>query len=93
MESENITLASLTNKFRVLRLIRAWFGYQDEGVYAIYKDNDTGEHLAKGAGKGIKRRKHIEVRFHVVREAVKRGDYVVYQMPTSEQITDALTKD
>jgi hypothetical protein len=96
MESEYIALASLTNKLRVLRLIRVWFGYSEEGPYTVYEDNDACEHLAKGAGKGMKRGKHgkhIEVRFHVVRDAVKRGEFVVYHLATSEQMADALTKD
>lgn len=93
MESEYIALATLTNKMRVLRLIRAWFGYQDEGAYIVYEDNDACELLAKGAGKGMKRGKHIEVRFHVVREAVRNGEFEVYHLSTNEQIADALTKN
>ena len=51
------------------------------------------QHLAKGAGKGMKRGKHIEVRFHVVREAVKKKEIEVIHLATSEQIADALTKN
>jgi hypothetical protein len=93
MECEYIALASLANRMRVLRLIRAWFGYVGEGAYAVYEDNDACEHLAKGAGKGMKRGKHIEVRFHVVREAVKKKEIEVIHLATSEQIADALTKN
>jgi len=93
MESEYIALASVTNKLRVLRLIRAWFGYVSEGAYLVYEDNDACEHLARGAGKGMKRGKHIEIRFHVVREAVKKKEIDVIHIATSEQIADALTKN
>ena len=41
----------------------------------------------------MKRGKHIEVRFHVVRDAVKRGEIEIYHLATSEQMADALTKD
>ncbi len=61
MESEYIALASLTNRMRVLRLIRVWFGYVGEGAYAVYEDNDASEHLAKGAGKRMKQEKQVEV--------------------------------
>jgi hypothetical protein len=93
MESEYIALASVTNKLRVLRLIRSWFGYACEGANLVYEDNDACEHLAKGAGKGMKRGKHIEVRYHVVRDSVKRGEIEVYHLATSEQMAGALTKD
>ena len=59
----------------------------------MYEDNDACEYLAKGAGKGMKRGKHIEVRFYVVRDAVERGEFVVYHLATSKQMADALTKD
>ena len=84
MESEYIALASLTNKLRVLRLIRAWFGYVCEGAYLVYEDNDACERLARGAEKGMKRGKHIEIRFHVVREAVKKKEINVMHVATSE---------
>jgi len=93
MESEYIALATLTNKMRVLRMIRAWFGFECEGAYTVYEDNDACEQLAKGAGKGMKRGKHIEVRFHVVREAVDNGEFEVFHLSTNEQIADALTKN
>ena len=86
MESEYIALATLTNKMRVLRLIRAWFGYQGEGAYVVYEDNDACELLAK-------RGKNIELRFHVLREAVRNCEFEVYRLSTNEQIADALTKN
>ena len=93
MESEYIALATLTNNLRVLRLIRAWFGYAGEGAYSVYEDNDACEHLTKCAGKGMKRGKHIDVRFYAVREAVKKKEIEVIHLATSEQIADALTKN
>ena len=59
----------------------------------VHEDNHACELLAKGAGKGMKRGKHIEVRFHVVREAVRNGEFEVYHLSTNEQIADALTKN
>jgi hypothetical protein len=93
MESEYMALAVMTNTLRVLRLVRAWFGYADEGAYIVYEDNDACEHLAKGAGKGMKRGKHIDIRFHVVREAVKNNEIEIFHLATAEQIADTLTKD
>jgi hypothetical protein len=93
MESEYIALATLTNKMRVLRMIRAWLGFECEGAYTVYEDNDACEQLAKGAGKGMKRGKHIDVRFHVVREAVKYNEIEIFHLSTAEQMADALTKD
>jgi hypothetical protein len=41
----------------------------------------------------MKRAKHIDVRFHVVREAVKHGELEINHLATTEQMADALTKD
>ena len=41
----------------------------------------------------MKRGKHIDIRFHVVREAVKNNEIEIFHLATAEQIADTLTKD
>jgi hypothetical protein len=39
-----------------------------------------------------KRTKHIDIRYHFVRDAIARGDIVLKYIPTDKQLADALTK-
>jgi hypothetical protein len=36
--------------------------------------------------------KHIEIRYHAIRELIQKGYLVIKQIPTKEQIADGLTK-
>ena len=38
------------------------------------------------------RSKHIDIKYHYVREQVERGDCIFYYTPTTEQAADGLTK-
>ena len=53
----------------------------NQGAIAISKDN-----------KFHTRMKHIEIRYHYIRECVANGKVVVEYVPTAENITDAFTK-
>jgi hypothetical protein len=39
-----------------------------------------------------KRTKHIDIRFHYIRERVENGDVVLVHVPTERQLADLLTK-
>jgi len=93
MESEYISMALIVNKMRVIRSIREWLFRKKEGPYPVYEDNEACELLAKRDGKSLKRAKHIDVRFHVVREAVEKGDIQVMRVSTDSQLADPLTKN
>jgi hypothetical protein len=40
-----------------------------------------------------KRTKHIDIRFHYIRECIEEGKIILYYIPTKEQIADILTKN
>jgi hypothetical protein len=45
-------------------------------------------------GEGItKRAKHIDVRYHVTREAIENGEIRLEYVKTEDQVADALTKN
>lgn len=61
------------------------------GPVVIYIDNKSAIDLAKNpVFHG--RSKHIDIRYHFIRECVNRGEIVIKHIPTEEQRADALTK-
>ena len=81
----------LVNKLRVARRIREWL-VGTEGAYPVYEDNQACIKMAEGDGV-TKRAKHIDVRYHVTREAIQKGEITLEYISTEEQVADALTKN
>ena len=92
MEAEYIALAMITNQLKVLRSIRSWFVNRAEEPYVVYEDNDACEVLVTREG-SLQRAKHIDIKYHVSREAVANGEIVVKHVSTHDQLADALTKN
>jgi hypothetical protein len=90
-EAEYISLAMLVNKLRVTRRVREWLVGTEE-AYPVYEDNQACIKMAEGDGLS-KRSKHIDVRYHVTREAVDNGEISLEYVKTEEQVADALTKN
>jgi hypothetical protein len=90
-EAEYIALAMLVNKLRVVRRVRNWLIGKD-GPYSVREDNQSCIKMAEGEGTN-KRSKHIDVRFHVSREAIENGEIELEYINTEDQIADALTKN
>jgi hypothetical protein len=81
----------LVNKLRVVRRVRNWLIGKD-GPYSVREDNQSCIKMAEGEGTN-KRSKHIDVRFHVSREAIDNGEIELEYINTEDQIADALTKN
>ena len=61
------------------------------GPVIIYVDNKSAIDLSKNlVFHG--RSKHIDVRFHFIRDCIERGDILVKHVKTREQKADVLTK-
>ena len=90
-EAEYISLAMLVNRLRIARRIREWL-IGVEGAYLVYEDNQACIKMAEGDGV-TKRAKHIDVRYHVTREAIERGEIILEYISTEDQVADALTKN
>ena len=90
-EAEYISLAMLVNRLRIARRIREWL-IGVEGAYLVYEDNQACIKMAEGDGV-TKRAKHIDVRYHVTREAIERGEIKLEYISTEDQVADALTKN
>ncbi len=57
----------------------------------IYEDNRAASLMAKGES-SMKRSKHIDVRFHFIKELVNLGKITITDIATKDQLADALTK-
>jgi hypothetical protein len=90
-EAEYIALAMLVNKLRVVRRVRNWLVGKD-GAYLVKEDNQACIKIAEGEGVN-KRSKHIDVRYHVTREAIRKEEIRLEYVRTEEQLADALTKN
>lgn len=58
----------------------------------LYGDNLSAQHLAKNPVHHA-RTKHIDIRYHFVRDVVDRGDIKLEYVSTNEMIADVLTKN
>jgi len=81
----------LVNKLRIVRRVRNWLIGKD-GPYPVREDNQSCIKMAEGEGTN-KRSKHIDVRYHVSREAINNGEIELECINTEDQIADALTKN
>ena len=66
-------------------------GVQVVGPMVIREDNKACQMFADHAG-NFARTKHIDVRYHFVRERLERGDIRVDYVRTDEQVADIFTK-
>jgi hypothetical protein len=74
-----------------LRRLLESLGFKQEGPTIIYDDNQGAIAMTENPVMH-KRSKHIDIRYHFVREAVARRDIKLTYVPTSEQAADLLTK-
>ncbi|KAE9040172.1 hypothetical protein PR003_g4054 [Phytophthora rubi] len=66
-------------------------GYDGQDATLIYQDNQGCIALAKNPVYHT-RTKHIDIKFHFLREKVERGTIRLEYKPTDEMIADGMTK-
>ena len=66
-------------------------GFESMVSPIIYEDNQGAIALAKNPV-SHKRTKHIDIRYHFIRECVNRGSVELKYCPTASMIADVLTK-
>ncbi len=94
MEAEYIALTSATKEALWLRKLEKEIERRkddEEKVIRIYEDNQS---AIKTANDEIhnERSKHIDIRYHFIRERIKRKEIEVKYMKTDDMIADILTK-
>lgn len=90
-EAEYMALASATQEAIYLRQILKELGILQPTPTVMHEDNQSCKNLAEGSGINA-RTKHIDVRYHFIRDAIKDKVISVVYCPTAEMIADFLTK-
>jgi hypothetical protein len=90
-EAEYMALAAATQEVLHLGPILESMGVKSSQAIKVYEDNQGCIALAENPV-FQKRSKHIDIRYHFVRERVEMGDIKVEYVSTEEQLADMLTK-
>lgn len=89
-EAEYVAASEAANELVWLKLLfKELIEY--DGTPSMYVDNQSAIKLAQNP-QHHRRSKHIDVRFHSIREKVERGVLKLEYVPSSEQTADILTK-
>lgn len=90
-EAEYIAASSAACEALWLRNLLQELGHTQEGSTTVYVDNVSAIKLAKNPVQHG-RSKHIDTRFHFLRDQVKQGTIILKYCNTSEQVADIFTK-
>lgn len=92
MEAEYIALAEAAKEcVWIKKLHKEIFPKSADEAVIIYEDNQSAIKLAENPIH-TNRSKHIDVRYHVIREYVKNNVITLQYLPTAEMIADIMTK-
>jgi hypothetical protein len=91
MEAEYIALHAALQAILHLRTILEELGIK-QGPTTIFEDNMSAIHLANGPSLP-RRAKHIDVRYHSVREHVEKGTIKIVPVESAKQLADINTKN
>lgn len=90
-EAEYVALSTATQEAIWLRKLLADVGNPLEEPIVVSEDNQGDIAMAKNPV-GHARTKHIDIRYHFVREGVQHGAIILKYIATGEMIADILTK-
>ena len=90
-EAEYLALCAAAQEAIHLRQLLSDLGFKQERPTVIFDDNQGCVALAKSTRES-KRTKHIDVRYHFIRERIDSKELRVEYVPTEQQQADLLTK-
>ena len=91
MEAEYMAACATAQEAIWLRRLLKEFGCLFTQPFTILEDNQSCIHLAKNQG-DFPRSKHIDTRYHFVREQVERGEIILRKIDTKQNLADVFTK-
>jgi hypothetical protein len=90
-EAEYISASLASREILWMRNLLTEIGVEVKGPSPLMVDNQSALHVLKNP-EHHGRMKHIDVKYHWVRDSVKRGDTEVHFLPTHDMIADIFTK-
>ena len=90
-ESEYVGMFHAVCEIPSLRNMMEEMGYAQHSPTIIHEDNEGSIKIAKNP-RCHDRLKHIDLKYHLTRDAVENGKIVIRKIGTSDQIADILTK-
>jgi hypothetical protein len=90
-EAEYMGMSAATEEFMWMRQFLEEIGLKYEKPIILRTDNTTARIIATGEVSST-RTKHIDIRYHQVRDEIERGDIRVEWVSTEKQLADILTK-
>ena len=91
VEAEYMALSVATQEAIWLRHLQEELGVTNTGPNLIYEDNQGAISMAKNPV-FHKRTKHVQIRYHFMREAVEQGTITLEYCRTDEMLADSFTK-
>lgn len=88
-EAEYVALSQASRDVRFIQQMLQEMNLDYAGPTSLYVDNSSAIELAKGT---TSRSKHIDIRYHFIRDLIRKNIITVRFVPSSEQIADVLTK-
>lgn len=90
-EAEYIALSTAAKEAVFLRRLLQEMGWFDKGPLKLLCDNLSASSIAKNPI-NHKRTKHIDVRYHFIRDKVNKNEIIVEYVNTQNNVADILTK-
>jgi hypothetical protein len=90
-ESEYIAVSAAVQEAIFLRRLLDDLGFPQRSPTVIYEDNQGCLYLSENSGVQ-QRTKHIDIRYHFIREHVESEEIKLEYIRTDEQLADLLTK-
>ncbi|XP_065060473.1 uncharacterized protein LOC135687761 [Rhopilema esculentum] len=90
-EAEYIALCSSTQEAVWLRRLLESIGFAQQKPTTVYEDNQGAIALSKNT-KNHAKTKHIDIRYHYIREAIEKNNIMLEYCPIEQQTADILTK-
>jgi hypothetical protein len=90
-ESEYVGMFHAVCEVLSLRNLMEEIGYKQERATRIHEDNEGAIKISKNP-RCHDRLKHIELKFHLTRDAIQNGDVDIVKIKTDDQIADVMTK-
>ena len=91
VEAEYMALSVATQEAVWLRHLQEELGVTETGPTLIYEDNQGAISMAKNPV-FHKRTKHVQIRYHFLREAVEQGTITLKYCCTDDMLADSFTK-